>query len=206
MSGNVHFIEVESEEPCWYCRRRKLRESEKFYKVFFGDNDIGMVICELCRGGFATRYLEGSEKTYATHLTFYVKQSLFELKKKLPDTIIAELSSAIEHYENGEYIASFRSIGWVAEWLTERFFVKKFGESPIKEKLSWENRLGKLLGQSRKDEKTPQEALLHQLFSLKWFRNKADHPSEYKITAEDVRLGLTTILYLFHQASRYNLI
>lgn len=206
MSGEIHLIKVESEEQCWYCGRRKMSESENFYKVFLRDKDMGIVICELCKGGLATRFLEGSEKTYATHLTFYIKHSLLELEKKIPDIAKAELNSAIESYEDGEYVTSFRSIGWVAEWLTERLFVKKLGESTPKEKLSWEDKLGRLLDRSRREKRSPDEAILYQLFSLKWFRNIASHPSEYKITGEDVRLGLTIILYLFHQACSYSMI
>lgn len=199
MSGKVHFIEVESEEPCWWCKRRKLNKSEKFYKVFVGDNDFGMVVCELCKGGFLTHILGNPEKSYATHLIFYVKRSLFELKEKLPSQITKELNIAIQNYENGQHVAGFRSIGFVAEWLTGRLFDKKIGKLPGTEKLSWEGKLGRLLGQSRKDKKTPQEALIHELYSMKWFRNKADHPSEYKITGEDVRLGLISIVYLIRQ-------
>jgi len=206
MANKIYFIEVEPDEPCWYCGRKKLNESEKFYKVFVGDNDIGMVICELCKGGFSTRYIEGSEKTYATHLTFYVKRSLFELKGKLPSTITAELNSAIENYESGEYSTSFRNIGLAAEWLTERLFIKKFGEELAKETSKWEDRLGRLLDQSRKNKKIPEETLVFQLFSLKWLRNRVDHPSEYKITGEDVRLGLVSIMYLLHRTNSYNLI
>jgi len=199
MSGEFHFIEVESEKPCTHCGRKKLKESDKFYKVFIGDHDLGMVVCEFCKGGFLTHILGSPEKTYATHLTFYVKRSVSELKEKLPGQIIKDLNSAIQNYENGEYVASFRSIGYVAEWLTGRLFDKKIGKLPGREKLSWEGKLGRLLDQSRKDKKTPQEALIYELFSMKWFRNKADHPSEYKITGEDVRLGLISIVYLIHQ-------
>lgn len=199
MSGEFHFIEVESEKPCWYCRRRKLNEDEKFYKVFVGDNDLGVVVCEFCKGGFLTRMMGSPEKTYATHLIFYVKRSVSELKEKLPGQIIKDLDIAIQNYENGEYVASFRSIGYVAEWLTGRLFDKKIGKLLGKEKLSWDGKLGRLLAQSRKDKKTPQEALIYELYSMKWFRNKADHPSEYKITGEDVRLGLISIVYLIHQ-------
>jgi hypothetical protein len=206
MSDKVNFIEVESEEPCGYCGRKKLSESEKFYKVFVGDKDFGMVICELCKGGFLTRFLEGPEGTHATHLIFYVKRSLCGLEEKLPKEITRELNSAIENYEAGEYSASFRSIGFVAEWLTERLFTKRFGESPTEEKLSWENALGRLLEHSRKNKNKPEEALVHQLFSLKWFRNKAGHPSKYKITGEDVRLGLMSVVYLIHQTYLHNLI
>lgn len=167
---------------------------------------MGMVVCDLCRGGFLTRISEGSEKTYATHLIFYVKRSLFQLKEKLPYLVTEELNIAILNYEDGQYAASFRSIGFVAEWLTERLFVKKFGMLSEKEKLSWAVKLGRLLGQSRKEKKTPKEALLYELFSIKWFRNKADHPSEYKITGEDVRLGLISIIYLFRQVYAHDLI
>lgn len=206
MSGRVNFIEVEPEEPCWYCGRRKLNERERFYRVFLGDNETRIVICEFCKGGFSTRLLEGPEKTHATHLIFYIRRSLSELETKLPKKMTTELNSAIENYEIGEYSASLRSIGFVAEWLTTKLFTRRFGELTTGEKLSWESTLGRLLETSRKDKKTPEEALIYQLFSLKWFRNKADHPSEYEITGEDVRLGLMSIVYLFHQTCSYNLV
>jgi len=206
MSNKVNFIEVEPEQPCWYCGRRRLSERERFYRVFLGDNETGIVICELCKGGFSTRLLEGPEKTHAAHLVFYVRRSLLGLERKLPEKITAELNSAVENYEAGEYSTSFRSIGFVAEWLTKKLFTKKFGELTTGEKPSWESSLGRLLEVSRKDKRTPEEALICQLFSLKWFRNKADHPSEYEITGEDVRLGLISIVYLFHQTCSYNLV
>jgi len=206
MPDTVHFIEFEPEEPCWYCGRRKLHESEKFYKVFVDDNDIGMVICELCKGGFSTRYFEGSEKSYATHLAFYVKRSLFELKGRFPTMITAEMNLAIENYGDGEFSSSFRSIGLAAEWLTERLFVKKFGDELAKATPRWEDKLGRLLHQSRRNKKIPEETLIFQLFSLKWLRNKVDHPSDYKITGEDVRLGLVSIMYILYQTNLYNLL
>jgi hypothetical protein len=205
MAYKANFIEVEPEKPCCYCGRKKLNKSEKFFKVFIGDRDFGMVVCEFCKGSYSTHIFEGSERTYATHLTFYLKRSLFELKDKLHGMITAELSSAIEDYEDGKYSASFRSIGLVAEWITDRLLVKKFGELPVKEKLSWDSKLGRLLDKSRKDDKVLEEALVYQLYSLKWFRNKADHPSKYNITAEDIKLGLISIIYLFHQIYSHNL-
>jgi hypothetical protein len=206
MSDLVHFIEVEPKEPCKHCKRKKLKETDKFYKVFIGDKDTGIVVCELCKGGFLTLGIEGPESTYATHLTFYVKNAFLKLKEKLPDIIAVELNSAIENYENGKYSASFRSIGFVAEWLTERLFVKKFGEELAKETSKWEDRLGRLLDQSRKNKKTPEEPWVFQLFSLKWLRNKVDHPSEYQVTGEDIRLGLVSIIYLLYQTNLHNLI
>lgn len=206
MSGKVNFIEVKPEKPCRYCGRKKLNESEKFYKVFIGDTDTGIVVCELCKGGFNTFIVEGSEKTHATHLTFYIKRTLLEFREKLPETIRVDLDSAMENYENGRYSTSFRNIGLVAEWLTERLFIKKFGKQLAKETPRWENRLGKLLHQSKRNKKIPEETVIFQLFSLKWLRNRVDHPSEYKTTGEDVRLGLISIMYLFHQTYSYNLI
>ena len=206
MSGKVNFIEVEPEEPCTYCGRKKLEESEKFYKVFIGDTDTGIVVCELCKGGFYTLIEEGSEKTHATHLTFYIKRTLLELREKLPEAIRADLDSAMENYENGRCSTSFRNIGLVAEWLTERLFINKFGKGLAKEIPRWEDRLGRLLHQSRRNKKIPEETLIFQLFSLKWLRNRVGHPSEYKITGEDVRLGLISIMYILHQIYSYNLI
>jgi len=206
MSGKFNFIEVEPEEPCTYCGRKKLEESDKFYKVFVGDLDTGKVVCQFCKGGFYILIAEGREKTYVTHLTFYIKRTLLKLGERLPETIRADLDSAMENYENGRYSTSFRNIGLVAEWLTERLFIKKFGKELAKETLRWENRLGKLLRQSRRNKKIPEETLVFQLFSLKWLRNRVDHPSEYEITGEDVRLGLISIMYLLHQIYLYNLI
>jgi len=206
MFDMVHFIEVVTEKPCIHCGRKKLNESEKFYKVFIGDKDTGKVVCEFCKGGFLTLTVEGPEKTHATHLTFYVKHELLRLRENLPDTITAELNSAIENYEKGEYSTSFRNIGLVAEWLTERLFVKKFGDELAKKTTGWEDRLGKLLHVSRINKNIPEETIVFQLFSLKWLRNRVDHPSEYKITGEDVRLGLVSIMYLLHQIYSYSLI
>ena len=206
MSDKVHFIEVELEKPCTYCGRKKLEETEKFYKVFIGDKDIGIVVCEFCKGGFLTLITEGREKTYATHLTFYIKRTLLELRGKLPETIREDLDSAMENYENGRCSTSFRNIGLVAEWLTERLFINKFGKGLAKEIPRWEDRLGRLLHQSRRNKKIPEETLIFQLFSLKWLRNRVGHPSEYKITGEDVRLGLISVMYILHQIYSYNLI
>ena len=94
MTGKVNFIEVEPEDPCWYCGRKRLNENEKFYRVFIGDNETGIVICELCKGGFSTRLLEGPEKTHAAHLIFYVRRSLSGLKGKLHNNIAEELHYA----------------------------------------------------------------------------------------------------------------
>ena len=206
MSDRIHFIEVVSEKPCTHCGRKKLKESEKFYKVFIGDEDSGILVCEFCKGGFLTLTVEGSEKTHATHLAFYVKNAFLKLSEVLPDTITAELNSAMENYEKGVYSTSLRNIGLVAEWLTERLFVKRFGEKLTKETPRWESRLGRLLKVSRENNKIPEETLVYQLFSLKWLRNTVAHPSEYRITGEDVRLGLVSIMYLLQQTNSYNLI
>ena len=158
MSGKFNFIETKPEEPCWYCGRKKLEESEKFYKVLIGDADTKIVVCEFCKVAFSIRVKEGSEKTHATHLTFYIKRTLLELREKIPETIRDELDSAIENFENGRYSTSFRNIGLVAEWLTERLFVKKFGKEQAKETPRWEGRLGRLLELSRKNKKIPRRA------------------------------------------------
>jgi len=206
MSNKVNFIEVEPENSCSYCGRRKLNENEKFYRVFLGDKGTDIVICEFCKRGFSTRFIEGADKTHATHLAYYVKQAFLSLKQKLPAEITAELNSAMESYEEGEFSTSFRSIGLVAEWLTMKLFVKKFGEELAKKTIGWEDRLGRLLQQSRMNKNMPEETIIFQLFSLKWLRNSVDHPSEYKITGEDVRLGLVSIIYLLHQTNSYNLV
>jgi len=206
MSGKVNFIEVEPEEPCAYCGRKKLKESEKFYRVFIGDVKIAFVVCEFCKGGFLTQLKEGSEKTYATHLAFYIKHTLLEIGERLPQTIRDDLDSAIENYDNGRYSTSFRNIGLVAEWLTDRLFIKKFGKELAEDTPKWENRLGRLLKQARSNKKIPEETLIFQLFSLKWLRNRVNHPSEYEITGEDVRFGLVSILYILHQIHLHNLL
>jgi len=206
MSGIFHFIQVEPRESCAYCGRKKLNEGDKFYKVFIKDTDTDLVVCELCKGGFHTLFEEGPTKTYATHLIFYIKRTFAELGEKVPQTIREELDSGIENYENGRYSTSFRNIGLVAEWLTERLSIEKFGEELTKETPRWENRLGRLLNQSRRNKKVPEETLVYQLFSLKWLRNRVDHPSEYEITGEDVRLGLASIMYILHQIHSHNLL
>ncbi len=206
MPNKVNFIETAPTGPCAYCGRKKLKENEKFYKVFVGDKFSGIIVCEFCKGGFLTSITEGMGKTFATHFIFYVKRELFGLREILPSTIRAELDSAVENYENGKYSASFRNVGLIAEWLTGELFIKKFGKE-LTEKISkWEGRLSRLLGETRKNEKSPEEMLVFQLFSLKWLRNKAAHPSEYKITGEDVRLGLMSVLYVFHQAHSLKLV
>ena len=87
--------------------QKKLGETDRFYTVFVGDNNMGIVICELCKGGFSTRIVEGAEKSYVTHLTFYVRSSLLGLKEKLPKKIVDDLNSAIESYQSGEFSQSF---------------------------------------------------------------------------------------------------
>jgi hypothetical protein len=196
MTDKITFIEVEPEDSCWRCGRNKIHETDRFFRVFVGDNDIGIVVCELCKGGFSASYFEGMEKSYVTHLAFYVRRSLFEMKDRLPQKIFGELTSAIESYEEGDFSLSFRNIGLVAEWLTNRLFTREFEDSPQKSELTWDGKLGRLLSESRKHENMPEEAIVHQLFSIKWFRNKADHPSPYEITGEDVRLGLVSVTYL----------
>lgn len=165
MPDIIYFIPVESEDPCRYCGRKKLNENEKFYEVFLGTADTGIVVCELCKGGFSTRITEGIDKTHATHLAYYVRQTIFALKEKLPVEIAKELDLAIENYENGEFSSSFRNIGLVAEWLTQQLFVRKFGEDLVKKTTGWEDRLGRLLHQSRMKNNTPEEVVAFQLFS-----------------------------------------
>lgn len=202
----MNFIEVDPEEPCWYCGRKKLSENDRFYRTFFEDNPSGVVVCEFCKVGFMIRQFEGVEKSYATHLIFYVRRSLLELKTKLPDTIVTELNHAITCYEDGEFPSGFRSIGIVAEGLTQRLFAKRFGEDLARNVTGWEDRLGRLLQWARRNKDIPEEAIVFQLFSLKWLRNQVDHPSSFKIKGEDVRLGLASIMYLLQQAYSYNLV
>jgi hypothetical protein len=170
------------------------------------DNPSGVVVCEFCKVGFMIRQSEGIEKSYATHLIFYVKRSLLELETKLPDTVVAELNHAITSYENGEFPSSFRSIGIVAERLTQRLFVKKFGEELSSTVTKWEDRLGRLLDCARRSRDAPEETIVFQLFSLKWLRNQVDHPSSFQIKGEDVRLGLASMMYLLQTVYSYNLI
>lgn len=196
MASNINFIEIAPDEDCYYCGRRKINESEKFYRVLVGDSPLNVVVCELCKGGFSGRILEGATKSYATHFTFYIKHSLLEQKDKLTKEAFDELLFSIENYETGNYSACFRNIGLVAERLTNKLYAEKFEKLTAADKISWENKLGKLLDDARKTCDIPGEAAIYQLFCLKLFRNTADHPSEYKITAEDARLGLASITYL----------
>lgn len=206
LSGEISFIEVKPKEPCDYCGRRKLEEADKFYKVFSGDKDMNILVCELCKGGFLTSILEGKEKSYVTHLTFYLKRSLLELKETLPKEVFDELNSAIKTYELGEFSSSYRNIGLVAEWLADKMFIRKFSSPCGKDAPRWEDKLGKLLHYSKGNEENPEEALLHQLSSLKWFRNIASHPCMFEMTGEDVRLGLVLIIYILQQVWKYGLI
>jgi hypothetical protein len=57
------------------------------------------------------------------------------LKERLPKYIFGELVSAMDSYEQGDFSLSFRSIGLVAEWLTDQLFTAKFGNSTQKEEL-----------------------------------------------------------------------
>jgi hypothetical protein len=196
MAGNINFIEITPEEACHYCGRRKISEDDKFYRVFLGDTSSVIVVCELCKGGFFVRMLESATKSYAAHFAFYVKHSFLELRSKLTKETFEELLCSIEDYEAGNYSACFRGIGLVAERLTNKLYVEEFGELVEGDKLSWESKLGKLLDVARKTKNSPNEAVVYQLFSLKWFRNNADHPSKYQITAEDARMGLDSIAYL----------
>jgi len=204
MTTNINFIEVESDDGCFYCGRRKLSEHDKFYRVLVGDNTTEIVVCELCKGGFSRRLLEAVEKSYAAHFTFYIRRSFLELKNKLPSELFSELECSLEDYEIGNYNASFRVIGLVAEILTTKLYEHKFGKPTENYRLPWENKLGQLLDTARKTKNTCEEAVIYQLFSLKWFRNSVDHPSEYKITAEDVRLGLSSLAYLLQWSLRKN--
>ncbi|NHJ33138.1 MAG: hypothetical protein FK732_09755 [Asgard group archaeon] len=198
MKYSPYFIEIEPEEPCSYCGRKKLKDEDKFFKVFLGETNTNIVVCECCKGGFLSRLFEGEEKTYSTHLLAYVKRALVELENYASEEIINELKSAVENYENGKFIESFRCIGFVAEWLTNKLFIKMHG--PTKTEHKWEHKLGILLDLSRKRKNTPEEAILHQIYSLKWFRNKSSHPTKYKINGEDVRMGFLSITYLLQKA------
>ena len=111
-----------------------------------------------------------------------------------------------KNYELGEFSSSYRNIGLVAEWLTVKMFIKKYGASHEKDAPRWEDKLGKLLHYSKGNEENPEEALLHQLSSLKWFRNIASHPCVFEMTGEDVRLGLVSIIYTLQQVLKYGLI
>jgi hypothetical protein len=179
LSIPVSFMEVRTKKPCSYCGRKKLVQTDKFYEVFYEGKGTEIIVCELCRGGFSTSLVEGHEKSYVTHLTFYLKRLCSELKEKLPERIFAELDSAITYYEQGDFSSSYRSIGLVAEWLTDGMFSKKYGMIDGKTPIRWENKLGRLLGDSKGNEVNPEEALLHQLSSLKWFRNTVSHPCTF---------------------------
>jgi hypothetical protein len=205
----ISFIEVESKRRCNcnYCGRKKLSETDKFYEVYWESKAINIIVCELCKGGFSTSIHEGQEKSYATHLTFYLKHSYPDLKKKMPTKIFDELESAMKNYELGDFCSSYRNIGFIAEWLTNWMFIRKYGAIDEKNPLAWEAKLGRLLHDSKMNEENPEEPLLHQLSSLKWFRNMVSHPfSKFELTGEDIRLGLVSIVYVLQQAYKYSLI
>jgi hypothetical protein len=196
MAGNISFIEIAPDEECYYCGRRKIAENERFYRVLVGGSPLDIVVCELCKGGFSGRILESAIKSYASHFTFYVKRSLLEQENKLSKETFDELICSIENYESGDYSACFRGIGLVAERITNKLYAEKFEELTAADKISWENKLIKLLDAARKTCDIPGEAAIYQLSCVKLFRNNADHASEYQITAEDARLGLASIAYL----------
>lgn len=196
MASNINFIEVIPEEDCYYCGRKKINENDKFYRVLVGDKAMDVVVCESCKGGFSGVILEGAAKTYATHFTFYVKRAISEIKDSLSKETFGELQYSIKDFELGNYSACLRTIGLVAERLTNNLYVEKIEKLAEADRMSWENKLGRLLDAARKAGDTSGEAAIYQLFSLRIFRNSADHPSKYAITAEDARLGLASILYL----------
>jgi hypothetical protein len=196
MLDKISFIEIEPEGDCWRCGRGKINENDKFYRVLWGDSHLDITVCELCKGGFSGFKLESPTKTYATHLLLYVRRSLLEVKDKVSKELFNELICSLENYETGNYSASFRSIGLVAERITNVLYAEKIEKLTDANKIRWEEKLGKLIDSARKTGDVPGEAAIYQLFSLKIFRNNADHPSTYQITAEDGRLGLASISYL----------
>ena len=204
--ASINFIEVDNIEFCSHCNRKKLKQTDKFYKLFIGVRDMGIEVCELCKTGYLTYRIEGFDKTYSTHLIFYAKTKLSLMKENLSQEIVTELNCAISSYEQGQYSTSFRSISFVAEILTERLYSKHISQNKEKKDIRWETRLGQLLSQAQKTEKIPLEPIIYQLFSLKWLRNKVSHPSRYVLTGEDVRFGLISILYALSQTKLLNLI
>jgi hypothetical protein len=209
MAEDFHFIEIKAkDETCYYCGRRQVSDSDHFYRVLLGDNPLDIIVCEFCRAGFMITALEGKSKSFAAHFTFYIKRSIFELKESYSKDTTQEIECCLEDYEAGNYAACIRSIGLLAEHLTNKLFTEKFGKSIEYSKLSWDTKLGKLLDFTRKNQDAPEnneETAIYQLYSLKWFRNKADHPSEYKLTAEDARLALISLDYLIHSFIRQQL-
>jgi hypothetical protein len=207
LSNLIDFLEVDPDRPCDHCGRKKLHDTDRFYRVFSQGKEMNLIVCEFCKGGFISYLLEGQDKSYTTHLTFYLKHSCLELKKKIPEKIFPELESALKNYEIGDFCSSYRNIGFIAEWLTNWMFYRKYGAVDEKNPLAWETKLGKLLHDSKASEKSPEEPVLHQLASLKWYRNTVSHPSyKFELTGEDIRLGLVSILYVLQQAYKYSLI
>lgn len=192
-------IKVNLGTQCGWCQRRKFRQNEKFYGVFLGESRL-LTVCEICRDGYDIALRLGPERSYESHFAFFLKQKIYGVRDLLPDELKAELDHALENFLGGKYSESLRNIGFIAEWLTKKIFVMRFGESDI----SWDNMLGRLRSKAEKEEKTPEEVLTHQLFSLKWLRNKASHPSEYKIGVEDVMLGLVSTIYCLQYIKSYS--
>jgi len=150
MPGNINFIETTTEELCNYCGRRKISENDKYYRVLIGENPSEIIVCELCKGGFSHRFLESGSKSYAAHLLFYVSRSFSEAKNRVGDETFGEMACALEDYEIGNYSACFRSIGLVAEQITNRLYAEKIDKSAEANKIRWEEKLGKLLDSTRK--------------------------------------------------------
>lgn len=201
------FLEIDAREVtrCDWCQRRKFKEDERFYKVFLGEAYF-LTVCEICRYGYDIAHTLGPERSYESHFVFFLKQKMRDFGNRLPNKIRVELSSALDNFLGGKYSASFRNIGFIAEWITKEIFVMEFGEDELKRVKKWEDRLGRLTSKAKEEEKTPKETLVHQLASLKWLRNKASHPSEYEIDAEDSMLGLVSIIYCLHCMEFYSLL
>lgn len=207
MVGMLQFLEIDVKEgtQCDWCKRRKFKENEKFYKVFVGEKHL-LTVCEICKYGHAVAFRLGPGRSYESHFVFFLKQKMHEFGDRLPNKIKAELSSALENFLEGKYSENLRNIGFIAEWITKKIFVMEFGEGELKKVKKWEDRLGRLTSKAREEEKTPEETLVHQLASLKWLRNKASHPSEYEIDVEDSMLGLVSIIYCLHCMEFYGLL
>src|SRR5271157_4560760 len=184
MDNPIQFIEsfAKNSFSCAYCKR-EIKESEKFYRVIFVDKEL-MSICELCKGGFLAYMREGIEKTYTTHFSYFAKKELQNTIgiEKLPEHIKNQLFEAIEDYDKGKVLESLRSLGNVAEWLTNRIYENYFEEE--QQNKNWHNRLTELSNNPKIiAEDFPTKICIHLLWSLKDLRNLVSHPDSDYIEA-----------------------
>lgn len=104
----------------------------------------------------------------------------------LPEEVFEELQNSLRSYREGRYKDSFRSVAFVAEWLTGRWFLKDIVDSETRKIETWNDRLNILYSNLERGSKeakepilTPVESVIHVLHAIRIIRNKIDHPQEH---------------------------